>query len=54
VLEKLGNVGFTRLKLVAAVRNEEELNNVSVKKEINDMWKTQKKPLEDESCIRSE
>jgi hypothetical protein len=35
------------------VRNEEELNNVSVEKGINNMWKNQKKPLEDESCIRS-
>jgi hypothetical protein len=36
------------------VRNEEELNYVSVEKGINDMWKIQKKPLEDESCFGSE
>jgi hypothetical protein len=37
-----------------SVRNEEHLNNVSVEKGDNNMWKTQKKPLEDKSCFGSE
>jgi hypothetical protein len=39
----------TLAKEGGSVRNEEGLNNVSVKKGTNNMWKTQKKPLEDES-----
>jgi hypothetical protein len=37
-----------------SVRNEESLNYVSVEEGNNNKWKTQKKPLEDESCFGSE